>query len=960
MPLIIILVVEKKLLSLWLVLAAFLFNAQLPAFTVTLTGTAETCNGNGSLSWETKNTTPGASIVYQVINTVTSVSIGSTSNTFYSGLSAGSYKVVAKQSLNAQSNTAESNVFVITDKRKPLSFTGNVVSNEICGNDGSYRLYVTSGTEPYRYQLLDANQAVILEQSGDTFQNLTAGTYQYRVIDNCGNGQIGSFTISRTPSNLTDVGLFSTLISCTEIRTRINPIGVIKYPVTISAQYTDPNTSQVMTVSRSNIPSNDFNINLPFFPAKTNLSVQLTITDACGVVKSFTKLVDYTTTYKVSKAAASCSSQALEFRFDQGMQTSFKVRFTAFPAGFDPLQSNPNHDTFRTEHIYGALGNKPLPGGTYQYEIVDRCGRITPGSEVISKTVFGIQSINQNAQCGTNLTSVYFQPDTGFAIASAQITAAPQAFIDQFGPLPFAIPEAWFYVQSSVRRFLLQNMPPGDYTITAIDSCSGEQASLQRTFEGNTLLPAPSITLTTQCDGKYKVSSLGNPSLHLQKYYPEVDGWGLTLETARKDGSGKLHTGSSINIGSSLNDTWGPGTYRIVTDNYRDSYYYYLENGELQGYYCDKRVLQTFTIGASPTVGEAYGFYCTGGNINMYVNAQSTSGIANYSIVSGNGNDATVVFDNGTNQLFKNLAPGNYFVRVTDLCGNFTTKKIATSELVTPQITPNYNCNTGFLSLVTNNYSFLNYEWYKISDPSKIISTNYFAILDTYGSDKAGEYAVRMSAKDGDICINNVATITLTAQAFTNPSAGTGQMVNINASEVNPVIDLFDYLTGTVDTYGTWTEITQPYTSGLLTGRYFNISKAAPRAYTFRYAVKSPCGTATNSSEVTIIISKKCYKLPVTNAGLAESTLFGITSLGRAGADADNWPMVRKGGWLALESNNLGFVMNRVAFDLNNLPVGIPVADFVEGMMVYDTTNNCLKIYNGTYWSCFTSQDCPD
>lgn len=117
-----------------------------------------------------------------------------------------------------------------------------------------------------------------------------------------------------------------------------------------------------------------------------------------------------------------------------------------------------------------------------------------------------------------------------------------------------------------------------------------------------------------------------------------------------------------------------------------------------------------------------------------------------------------------------------------------------------------------------------------------------------------------------------------------------------------------------------------------------------------------------------------CYKPGLTTGGDVLDTKVGITSLSRAGADnSDNWPMVRKGGWIALEAKTKGFVPNRVAFeDADNdsatpdVPVGIPAADFVEGMMVYDTTNKCMKIYTlkegdtSMAWHCLETQACPD
>ncbi|SEG07728.1 hypothetical protein SAMN05421847_1469 [Halpernia humi] len=98
-----------------------------------------------------------------------------------------------------------------------------------------------------------------------------------------------------------------------------------------------------------------------------------------------------------------------------------------------------------------------------------------------------------------------------------------------------------------------------------------------------------------------------------------------------------------------------------------------------------------------------------------------------------------------------------------------------------------------------------------------------------------------------------------------------------------------------------------------------------------------------------------CYKPATTGAG-ALPTIHGITDLGRAGTDNGNWPMVRNGAWTALESKTKGFVVNRVANPSTD------IASPVKGMMVYDTTVNCLKINtDGTTagWKCFNTQTCP-
>jgi hypothetical protein len=112
-----------------------------------------------------------------------------------------------------------------------------------------------------------------------------------------------------------------------------------------------------------------------------------------------------------------------------------------------------------------------------------------------------------------------------------------------------------------------------------------------------------------------------------------------------------------------------------------------------------------------------------------------------------------------------------------------------------------------------------------------------------------------------------------------------------------------------------------------------------------------------------------CYKpgAIATAGNPALISKVGMTSLLRAGTqNSDNWPAARTGAWLVLEARTKGFVVNRMEFNSSGNPVGIPVADFVEGMLVYDTTNKCLKMYttqNGgsTFgWFCISTQACPD
>ena len=147
------------------------------------------------------------------------------------------------------------------------------------------------------------------------------------------------------------------------------------------------------------------------------------------------------------------------------------------------------------------------------------------------------------------------------------------------------------------------------------------------------------------------------------------------------------------------------------------------------------------------------------------------------------------------------------------------------------------------------------------------------------------------------------------------------------------------------------------------------------RSYTFASYIAANDGTYTckitwstcvtsfvnvklNSSLCGSPIDDVCYK-PAVTTGTALETKHGITALGRAGADNGNWPMVRKGAWTALEAKTKGFVVNRLT---DAQIAAIPSANLVEGMMVYNITQDCLQINvdgTATGWKCFNTQTCP-
>ncbi|KFC21111.1 beta strand repeat-containing protein [Epilithonimonas lactis] len=119
----------------------------------------------------------------------------------------------------------------------------------------------------------------------------------------------------------------------------------------------------------------------------------------------------------------------------------------------------------------------------------------------------------------------------------------------------------------------------------------------------------------------------------------------------------------------------------------------------------------------------------------------------------------------------------------------------------------------------------------------------------------------------------------------------------------------------------------------------------------------SEVGQGIGTSQNTLIKDIECDRCfrPAASPGVGgEPTIQGFTALGRAGGDAAEWPGKIKGAYTALDARTKGFVINRLPTSALGSVVG------VVGMMVYDTTENCLKVYDGTAWSCFSKQTCDN
>lgn len=111
--------------------------------------------------------------------------------------------------------------------------------------------------------------------------------------------------------------------------------------------------------------------------------------------------------------------------------------------------------------------------------------------------------------------------------------------------------------------------------------------------------------------------------------------------------------------------------------------------------------------------------------------------------------------------------------------------------------------------------------------------------------------------------------------------------------------------------------------------------------------VVTPPGGCLIYSNVVKSFACPCYKPGAT--GTPEITKIGVST--RASKSTANWPADMNNAFLALESNDKGLVITRISDPEES------IATPVNGMIVFDTDDLCLKIYDGTQWSCI-NQTC--
>ncbi len=860
-------------------------------FDMQLNSTAATCIGNGAITVTLNDLVPDGQIE---INFYLAPNLSSPFRTFStnnngnsnivqteSALPAGVYTVTTTQVTSNQTSQQTGNTTILNNT-SPLIFS---TSQEAVCNTQNLLVNVSSGT-PISYELRDSlGNTIAGPQASNTFNNISGGIYLVIVADNCGNSSGLSIQLSDPLTNYVVYRngapfRFDNLSDCDNINhtSRLlfngsNDIPSERFPISLTYTIARQNGDTIISTSIWQSNDDNFeNMTIPFF-ADESYNFIVSGIDACGTTFNRTDLIVAEPNSLFRTFPAICGTKYLRINTIYRHYAPITVSFISFPAGFTPWDYNAN---FQTDSLsatfltipnnidFGAPNAPGVPQGVYIIEI-SSCGRTETLTRLVTNdTQYNIVATRSYVGCEENQGSIALQIRILNTTAQADnfvsiaITDAPAEFSNQFGSLPYNVSNNI----AANGQFYMNSLPPGTYTVQAIGQCG---IPLTSTFTIHPKQIAFSKTLTQAC-GVFSIntsliSTLGNAVQWLQKYYPESGQWGHPI-------TGNLYTeGNNIGLAHGLKlsdatsgngETTSSGSFSNIPSfgQFRVVVQYSIHsNGDSENINCidvvDNFNIEPFGI----TINDFFVFNCVNGNSELIINAIGIPPLT-YSIIEINGVVLANPILNGTNSVFGNLAPGQYKIRIEDLCGNTQVLAVQTNTTIPPVITPSNLCEGLNGSLTIWGLGNMNIVWQREPNPDTLAIGNTLTFQPFSFTEHAGTYNATITSPAGTCDAQVLSIVIDTVPSL--PNAGQGQVVDILESNTS-TMNLFDLVLPPYDNYGIWEELTN---SGQQTGAIFNAQNVIPGSYIFNYIVEGTCTGWDTTQVVVNIISEALIANP--------------------------------------------------------------------------------------------------
>lgn len=462
----------RIIITIFICTYASISYSQLSDFSLNVGVSNETCTNNGKLDLTTSNTTPNATIVYRLyLGPDFTTSVAETTSTSFTSLSAGSYRVVATQSLNGDSNTATVDV-VITDLVEDLDFELSDSGAADCDLTAKITVTVLNGNA-VSYEIISGPVTRPLQPS-NVFADLPSGVYLIRVFDNCGDALTKAYTLVLGTNSLV-IGapvLPDLYTSCTSVEitnTITTNSSAILYPLQVN--YTlyppdgSPSISYSQTITTGPATSLDLVQQIILF-AGQSFTIKIEISDNCNNVATEEFVIDPNPKLSYTKFQDPCGRPYFTISIKNYLPP-YALNFTT-PSGFDPTSFNTIYPGPYTQSGT-AFGdeNNTVPYGIYNLSALDACGRTANlnFSFVIKPIVPNI--IAKNNGCDSPLGHITIGLPNGGVIVSMVLTQAPAGYQG-------TLPQDVFSLVNSAGVYNGTDLPIGDYVFEIVDNCDNQ------------------------------------------------------------------------------------------------------------------------------------------------------------------------------------------------------------------------------------------------------------------------------------------------------------------------------------------------------------------------------------------------------------------------------------------------------------------------------------------------------
>lgn len=798
-----------------------------------IVGTRPKCGNDGVL---TVNVNSGNVASYQIISGPITTST-QTSNVF-NNLPAGQYQIrvidVCGNALIQTYTLLQLNVGLNIDFGTVVSPLVNcntiTVSNYMAALSGSVIAYPVSiqytvfppggGTPTVLNQTLNGGNTVL--QNIPFYNNQQ---YYYNVVatDACGN----VYTLNNNPVNRKfDISLNVNKVDCTSKQLEITPSFFIA-PYTVNFVSFPPGFNPIIYNASHPGPFSGNSVTYGGVGNSIPLGTYTVIvTDACGRSVTNTITIQDSPALPTYIASVDGCGKLTVILSGVLMQT---ISIISAPAGYP--NSLPYNVTSFIDPISHNLIMTGLMEGNYVFQIIDVCGVVYTLNVSIPAYTPNPFTITQRPGCNLGFGSARIISDVN--VNSAAILSAPASYT---GALPLNLNIV------AGNSFFLSNVPEGDYVIQSVNSCGALRTDTISVlgYSQNTT----NVVIQRNC-GSFNLqfthisNASGTVFYWLQKFDSTTGNW-IHPSNGTIYVNGTLpNAGNSIILNPAINNLnlAFSGQFRILK-----SFQTYTSSGGTSDCIVE---IYSFDVNSQPIIDSINQFGCSNGNSEALVNAIGAAPLQ-YRITSKDG--VPFLITNGTSNYFANLAPGVYNFQVEDSCGNLVNGIVEITNLAPLQITSSILCNGQNGSLTVPNFSFLTYQWWKDNATSTILSTsNTLNFTPFTNPNDYGVYHVKIvNTLNPSSCLNTELTFTI-SDALNNPHAGNDSAVTFCGNQ--GAINLQNLLSGTFDSNGIWTEITN--SNGALIGSNWDASNVAIGTYQFTYTVNGFC---TNSDEAIITV----------------------------------------------------------------------------------------------------------